>query len=304
MSDFKLIILGSGSAMPTPERFSSAHVLNVHGHFYLIDCGEGAQIAMKKFNVKMNKIEAIFISHLHGDHYFGLIGLINSMHLNNRKQDLDIFCFKTLEDIINLQIEVANTQLSYKVKFHYLNDESFNKIFESKQVEVFSFPLKHRIPCCGFLFKEKKRSRNIKKEFVKQHNIPKEYFSKILAGEDFIDENGQVFSNKEIVNFQSQTRSYAYCSDTKYDETLIQYIEDVKLLYHEASFGDELEDIAKEKFHSTAREAALIAKKSNVETLVIGHFSNRYKDKSILIEQARNVFENTMEAFDGKVVEI
>jgi len=304
MSDFKLTILGSGSAMPTPERFSSAHVLNVHGHLYLIDCGEGAQIAMKKYNIKMNKIEAIFISHLHGDHYFGLIGLLNSMHLNNRKKELNLYCFKPLDDIIKLQIEAANTQLSYKIKYNYLSEEGLVKLFDSKHVEVFSFPLIHRIPCCGFLFKEKKQSRNIKKEFVKNHNIPKEWFPKILSGQDFIDENGNVFSNNEIVNFQLNPRSYAYCSDTAYDEKVADYCMGVKLLYHEASFADDLEDVAKEKFHSTASQAALIARKSKAETLIIGHFSNRYKDKSLLINQAKQIFESTIEAYDGKVFEL
>jgi ribonuclease Z len=301
---FTVTILGSGAAKPTGERLSSAHVLNVHEHFFLIDCGEGAQISMMKHGIPIQKIDHIFISHLHGDHYFGLIGLLNTMHLLSRKNELHLYCFPELEKIISLQLTTSETQLTFKLKFHFLNNKKSEMIMENKYVSVISFPLKHRIPTCGFRFTEKKRSRNIKREFVLQHKIPVEWFPRILSGEDFIDEHGFIHKNEDIVRIQSVSRSYAYCSDTAFDETIIPAVKDVSMLYHEASFSDEHESVASQKFHSTSRQAAMIAMKANAGTLIIGHFSARYKNAGILTSQAKEIFENTIEAFDGLTVEV
>lgn len=301
---FAVTILGSGAAKPTEERFSSAQVLNVHEHFFLIDCGEGAQISMMRHGIPMQKIDHIFISHLHGDHYFGLIGLLNTMHLMSRKRDLNVYCFPELEQIINLQLTTSETQLTFKLKYHFLNKEKYEILLENKYVSVISFPLKHRIPTCGFRFTEKKRSRNIKREFVSKHKIPVDWFPKILAGEDFVDEKGVVYKNEDIVSIPSVSRSFAYCSDTAFDELIIPFIKDVSLLYHEASFSDEHESVAGQKFHSTSRQAAKMALKSNAGALIIGHFSNRYKSVDVLTSQAKEIFENTIEAFDGLTVDV
>jgi ribonuclease Z len=301
---FAVTVLGSGSAKPTKERQSSAQVLNVHEHFFLIDCGEGAQISMMKFDIPMQKINHAFISHLHGDHYFGLIGLLNSMHLLGRKRDFHIYCFPELEHIINVQLQASQTTLTFPLKYHFLNSQKEEQILDHKFATVKSFPLKHRLPACGFLFSEKKRARNIRKEFVKQQTIPIEWFPRILAGEDFIDENGVRHKNETIVKIPAVSRSYAYCSDTAYDESVVTIVRNVSLLYHEASFSDEHEEFAELKFHSTARQAARIAKLANAGSLIIGHFSNRYKTADVLLKQAREEFPDTTEATDGLTIEI
>jgi ribonuclease Z len=301
---FAVTILGSGSAKPTIERLTSAHVLNVHEHFFLIDCGEGTQVSMMKYNISSGKIHHIFISHLHGDHYFGLIGLINTMHLSGRKRDLHIYCFKELEEIIYLQLKAANTQLTFSLIFHYLHNEGCHKILDNKYVVVHSFPLQHRIPTCGFLFEEKKKVKNIKKDFIAKHAISNDWFPRIYAGEDYIDNAGKVYPNESIVKKSGNQRSYAYCSDTAYDESLVKHIAGVSLLYHEASFADEHEDHALQKFHSTARQAAKIASLAKAEKLIIGHFSSRYKNYDTLLEEASEVFENTLLAEDGLVVDV
>ncbi len=301
---FAVTVLGSGSAKPTPERLTSAHVLNVHEHFFLIDCGEGAQVAMMKFGIEMMKINHVFISHLHGDHYFGLPGVINSMHLFGRKRELHIYCFEELEQIIDVQLKAAGTVLSYPLRFHFLSTDNEKNILDNKYVNVLSFPLKHRIRTCGFLFREKKSSRNIRKEFVEQHKIPHEWFPRILAGEDFIDENGKRHPNNTITKVSMPSRSYAYCSDTAYDESIVPHIKNASLLYHEASFADDHEETATQKFHSTSRQAAKIAQLANAQQLMIGHFSNRYKTSDDIIKQAREEFNNTIEAIDGLTIEI
>jgi len=296
---FAVTILGSGSAKPTVERLPSAHVLNVHEHFFLIDCGEGTQISMLKYGISASKIDHIFISHLHGDHYFGLIGLLNTLHLTGRTRMLNLYCFPELREIIDVQLRASATTLSFQINYIYLNLTGVEMILDNKCVSVLSFPLTHRISTCGFLFREKKHSRNIRKDFVSNHNIPLEWFPRILSGEDYIDEQGNSYPNSSIVLRPGKSRSYAYCSDTSYDESLCPVLYGVSLLYHEASFADEHEAIAKLKFHSTARQAAHIAKTSDAGALIIGHFSSRYKDVTVLLEQAREVFENTIVAEDG-----
>lgn len=301
---FAVTVLGSGSAKPTQERLTSAQVLNVHEHFFLIDCGEGAQVSMLRNAIPMFRINHAFISHLHGDHYFGLIGLLNSMHLHSRKKDFHIWGFRPLKQIIEIQLEAAGTILSYPLHFHDLNDNAPELILDHGVTTVHSFPLRHRIPCCGFLFKEKKRSRNIKRDFVMNNDVPNEWFPRILNGEDYINENGKRFPNSEITHLPGTTRSYAYCSDTAFDESIVPNIKGVSLLYHEASFANDLENAAKEKFHSTAAQAATIANLAGAEQLMIGHFSSRYKTSEILLNEARDVFKNTIEAKDGLTIDV
>ncbi len=301
---FSVKILGSGSATPTIYRQTSAQVVNYNESYFLIDCGEATQIAMRKYAIPLMKINHIFISHLHGDHYLGIFGIINTMHLFNRKKDLHIYTFSGLQKLIELQLAISETTLQYKIIYHTLDQSQSKCIFENKYIQVYTIPLKHRIPTCGFLFKEKKKPGNIQKNLVDKYSISPAWCKKIKEGKDYIHTDGSVIPNNLLLKVNNISRSYAYCSDTAYDETIIPIIQDVDLLYHEASFAEIHRDIAEAKFHSTAKQAAKIALKSNTKTLIIGHFSQRYKNTSTLLNEAKQVFVNTIEATDGLLVEI
>jgi len=301
---FELTILGSNSALPTSKRLSTAQVLNVLGRFFLIDCAEGTQIQLRKFKIKFGKINHIFVSHLHGDHYFGLIGLISSFNLLERKQTLYIFGPPKLKDIIDFQLECMQQKLSYPISFKSLNFKRSEVIFENDKLTISSFPLKHRIQTCGFLFKEKQGLRKIRKELIELLNIPIAQMQKIKEGADFIDEEGTVFLNKKITVGPRNPRSYAFVSDTKYTEKILPVIQGVDLLYHEATFKNDYAKIAKERSHSTTIDAANIAKKAKVKKLIIGHFSARYKKLDELLMETKSVFQNAELAEDGKVFKI
>ncbi len=297
---FELKILGSSSALPTKNRNLSAQVLNINDKIMLIDCADGTQLHLKRFGIKFNRINYIFVSHLHGDHFFGLIGLISTSHLLGREKELNIFGPPELKEIINSQLKITGTDLLFPVVFNKLKEGESELILDRKDFTVKSFPMVHRIPAWGFVFREKYLPRNIKKSFAEKKQIPFDQFDKIKSGEDFVDENGKVYKNEEITNDPPRPRSYAFCSDTKYTESIIPYIEGVDLLYHEATFAENMKDEAHKKFHSTAREASEIARKANVKKLIIGHFSARYKDTGVLLEEARHVFPETYIAEDGR----
>ena len=301
---FSLTILGNSSAIPTSKRFPTAHVLNVREQLFLIDCGEGTQIQLRRFRIKFAKIKHIFISHLHGDHYYGIFGLLSSYNLLHRKIDLHIYAPPELEKILtNKYSPVQIEQLGFKIIFH--NQEAKHKIiYEDKNIIIESFSLKHRIPTWGFVFKERQKPANIIKEKITQYNLSIADIVKIKYGADFIDENNEIILNKNLTFPPKKPRSYAFCSDTIYDETIIPYIKNIDLLYHEATFEKKDEEQAKHTLHTTSEQAAQIAQKANVGKLVIGHFSARYKNLSILVEQARNIFENTICAEDGLVIKV
>lgn len=301
---FSVTILGCSSAIPTPVRSLSAQVVNVHEKLYLIDCGEGTQMQLRKFNIKAQRINHIFISHLHGDHYYGLIGLLTSSHLLGRTNPLHIYAEAKLKDIINIQFSASDTHLGYPLNFHDIDPTVHEKIFEDEKVTVYTIPLKHRLLTTGFLFKEKAGERNIRKDFVEKEHIPYSEFSKIKAGGDYISDSGLVFKNRDITIDPPEPRSFAYCSDTAYFEPIIPKIKHVDLLYHEATFMDDKKDKASENFHSTTIEAATIAKKAEVKRLILGHYSTRYDDLQLLLKEARSVFPNTELGEDGKVFEI
>jgi len=260
---FSLTVLGSNAAIPANNRNLSAHLLNANERFFLIDCGEGTQFQLRKYHLSFQRIKHVFISHLHGDHFFGLIGLLNSMHLLGRTEELHIHAPAMLSEIINLQLEVSQTTLRYPFHFHPLNMNQFDLILDEERISVHSFPLHHSVPTCGFVFHEKKPHRRI-----------------------------------------PEARSYAYCSDTGYSEKIIPFIQEVGLLYHEATFMQDMAAVASEKFHSTTVEAAMIAVKARVKKLLIGHFSARYEDIGPLIEEARLAFPETYPAEEGIVVNI
>lgn len=296
---FSLTVLGSSSALPTSKRFPSAHVLQAGEHFFLIDCGEGTQMQLRKYKQRLAKINHIFISHLHGDHFFGLPGLLSSLALLNRKKELHIYSFSELESIINHLFLFTKERLPYQIKFHFLNDKESEIIYEDKQVSVTSFPLKHSIRSCGFRFQEKLKLRNVIKDQIKKYKLGVKDIVKIKHGEDYITPEGEVVLNSQLTTDPVMPVAFAYCSDTCYFEKIIPFIKDVDLLYHEATYSNDDKHLAKETQHSTSVQAATIAKKANAKKLIIGHFSARYKEYDGILNEAREVFENTYIAEDG-----
>jgi ribonuclease Z len=304
MIPFELTILGTSSALPTSKRYPTAHVLNICERFFLIDCGEGTQIQLRKYAVKFSRINHIFISHLHGDHYYGLIGLLSSFALLGRKNDLHIYAHSELPEILKIQLEYLQNDIVYKIIWHPLNFRKPMVILDDEKVKITSFPLKHRIPCCGFLFSEKPGLKNIIKEKIEEYNIPIKDIQHIKNGADFIDQNGKVIPNEELTRPLKIARKYAFCTDTLYLPKLKEILEGVNLLYHEATYDKRFQKQAKENFHSTAEQAAMLAQSCRAGQLLVGHFSARYKDTSLLLEEARSIFPSTLIAEEGMVIKI
>lgn len=297
---FELTILGSNSALPTSNRYPTAQVLEVPGRCFLIDCGEGTQIQIRRNKISFAKIHHIFISHLHGDHFYGLIGLISSMNLMGIKHDLHIYAPSELKDLIQPQLNYLRGELSAKPIFHPLNFKKPQIIFEDKKLEIISFPVKHSIPTCGFLFKEKQKPANIKKEMIKAYDIPIAKIKDIKAGEDFITQEGRTIPNSNLCTPPPQPTSYAFCTDTAFYPPTAEIIKGVSLLYHESTFLEKLKDLAAKTLHSTAKQAAQMAQLSEAKKLVIGHFSARFKNTDDFVAEAKEVFENTEAAIEGK----
>jgi ribonuclease Z len=296
---FEVTILGSSSATPTSERFPTAQVLNALGRFFLIDCGEGTQIQIRRQKIAFSKIKHIFISHLHGDHFYGLIGIISTFNLLGIKNDIHIYSPSQLKDIIQPQLDFLKGGMQFNVVFHPLNFKKPQKIYTDNKVEVTSFPLKHSISTCGFLFEEIQKEANIKKECINKYKIPIAQIKEIKKGDDFKTASGKIIPNEELTIPPPPPRSYAFCSDTAFHPPIAEIIGDVDLLYHESTFTEELKDWAKNTYHSTALEAGEIAKLSNAGKLILGHFSARYKNILPFLEEARSVFPNTEAAVDG-----
>ncbi len=299
---FSVTILGSNSALPAHGRHPTAQIVNIHEHHFLVDCGEGTQIQFGKYDVKYGKIEQIFISHLHGDHYFGLIGLLTSYALNRRTTPMTIFGPKGLERCLAVHFEETASQLSFPVEFVELEDENGIKIFENNAVEVYTMKMIHRLPCTGFLFVEKTRDRNVIPEKLEEYKIPFTEIPAIKKGGDYTTPMGKLIKNSKLTKNPPKPRSYAYCTDTAYNEKLIPYIKGVDLLYHEATFDAARKERAKETGHSTSIQAAMIAKKATVKKLIMGHFSARFRDHelSILTDEAATIFPNCALALEGE----
>ncbi|MBP8958799.1 MAG: ribonuclease Z [Bacteroidales bacterium] len=300
----KLTILGSSSALPTSERNPSAHVLYAHERLYLIDCGEGTQMQMRKCKIQFSKINHIFISHLHGDHIFGLFGLLSSFNLMGRGQPLNIYAPANFNKILKSYLEDFDIKLGFEVIFTELNSKNPFVILDDKYLTVTAFPLRHRVPTFGFLFSEKKAERKIRKEKIEVYKIPIAKMNAIKKGEDLIREDGTIIKNEEITIPPPKPLSYAYCSDTSYFEQLSSYVKGTDLIYHEATFGNDLRDLAELTGHSTAADAARVAFEAGAGNLIIGHFSSRYKNPEVLLEQAREIFSSTYLAEDGKTYRI
>jgi len=304
MLPFNLTILGSSSATPTSDRNPTAQLLNHGEKLFLIDCGEGTQVSLRRMHIHFQRIRHIFISHLHGDHFYGLIGLVSSMHLLGRTKALHIYGPPMLKEIIDLQLLASQTTLIYPLKFHITQAEKPEVLFEDELIAVSSFPMLHRIPTTGFLFREKPYERKIRKDVIGVLKIPVHLIPRLKAGADYIAPDGTVHPNNVITIDPPSPRSYAFCSDTAYFEDIIPIVKGASLLYHETTFMNNREANAAEKFHSTTGQAATIAQKADVKKLVIGHYSARYDDLNPLLDEARAVFPETELAEDGSVFEI
>ena len=302
MTDFRVTILGNGSAVPTAWQNPSAQLIRYEHHRFLLDCGEGTQLQMIKYQVSYRSLTRIFISHLHGDHYFGLIGLISTLHLYGREKPLHVYGPAPLEEIILLQLKVSDTRLKFPLLFHPLPPAGV--LFEDEHFRVLCFPLSHRIATWGFRFEEKLRERNLRKDFVAKYHPGVEQMHRIKQGDDFILPDGRILPNSLMTLDPPVPRSYAYCSDTAYDERVIPYVKGADLLYHEATFDDDMQQKAAEKFHSTARQAAQIAAKARVQKLLIGHFSARFSSPEPLLEEAKTVFPHTMISRQGETYRV
>jgi len=292
-----LTILGNNSAIPAFGRNPTSQVLQNQEEAFLIDCGEGTQWQLARYKIKRSKISHIFISHLHGDHYFGLIGLITSMSMLNRIQDLHLYGPPELEPIIRMQLEVSATTLCYPFHFHPLTKDGL--IADTKRMEVSCFKVKHRIDCWGFLFKEKKKPRSIDPERAKAYEIPASFYEQLQNGQDYINKKGTIIPNDEVTIANAPPLSYAYCADTIYDPSLAEIVRGVDLLYHETTYLKDLEQRAADRYHCTTLQAGDIALKAGVRKLIIGHFSSKYEQLDPFLEETRSVFPHTELAQEG-----
>jgi ribonuclease Z len=299
---FAVTILGNNSAVPAFDRHPTSQVVTLDGNNYLVDCGEGTQIQMINYKIRRSKISHIFISHLHGDHYFGLIGLINSFGLLNHQQELHVFGPSPLKDIIELQLKVSDTKLPFALHLHTITEPT--TLLKTEKLEVTCFRTNHRIETYGFVFTEKKRLRKINPDKAKEYEIPLSFYERLKDGEDYKRKDGALIKNELVTDAAEPGRRYAFCADTKYDESLIPHFNGADLIYHETTYLDNLRERAEDRFHSTTKQAALIAKKAGVKKLLIGHFSSKYNSLEEFELEAREVFENTELALEGVCYEI
>ena len=304
MEKFEVNILGCGSALPTTRHFSSSQVVNIREKLFMIDCGEGAQLQLRRSKLKFTRLNHIFISHLHGDHCFGLMGLISTFGLLGRTAQLHIYAHADLEKLLQPQLDFFCKGMTYEVVFHNIDPTQAAVIYEDRSVTVTTIPLRHRIPSCGFLFQEKKTPNHIIRDMIDFYRIPVSQLNKIKNGENYITEEGVVVPNNRLTTPSAAPRSYAYCSDTLYLKSIIPQIKGADLLFHEATFMSADDARAKETYHSTASQAAQIAKEAEVKQLVIGHFSARYEDENLLLKESQAVFPQTILAKENLRINI
>jgi ribonuclease Z len=293
-ADFQIRILGKSSAIPTKDSFPSSQVVLYQSSAYLVDCGEACQMQIRRNHISMKNIRHIFISHLHGDHYFGLFGFISTMNLLGRKHPLHIYSHQKLQHILKYVFYQGGEGPAFPIIFHDLSYDKKEMILETKYLKVYSFPLCHRIPTCGFSFEEKTVEQNIRPEMIAKYELDYLEIRRIKQGSDLIRNGENILQNSELCFPVDKPRKYAYCSDTTYASRIADYVKSVDLLYHEATFAEDMADKIETKFHSTAKQAALTAKNAEVGQLLIGHFSTRYKDVSQLEIEAKEIFSNTI----------
>lgn len=300
MQPFKVHILGCGSALPTRHHHPSSQIIDIRGKLFMVDCGEGTQSQIRRSRLNFSKLYAVFISHLHGDHVLGLIGMISTFGLQGRTSPLHIYAPKEYDTLFKLELQTFCSTLDYDVIYHPIDTSKHKIIYEDRSMTVETIPLHHRMPCSGFIFREKPGQRHIKPDMLKFYNIPLSQINNLRAGLDWTSPEGDVIPNEHLTTQADPIRAYAYCSDTRYMPQLKKYLHGVTTLYHEATYGEDMKDKAIKYLHSTAHEAALTAYESGVQKLIIGHFSQRYTDETPLLNEAKAVFENTVLANEGK----
>lgn len=301
MEPFEITILGCGSALPTVRHNASSQIVKIGNKQFMIDCGEGTQLQLRRQHIQFSQINHIFISHLHGDHCFGLIGLISTFSLLGRKSPLHIYAEKTLRYLMKAQLDYFCKEIGYDIQFHDIDANRHTIIYEDNTITVETLPQEHRIPCCGFLFKEKPKKRHIIGEMMEFYKVPEYLRHGLREGNDYTTPDGIVIPNVRLTRDADVSRSYAYCSDTLPCPGNIEYIKGIDILYHEATFDQSNKTRARDTFHSTAQQAAEIALKAEAKRLVIGHFSSRYTDDNILLNEAKAIFAATEPANEGKV---
>ncbi len=304
MEPFRVHILGCGSALPTLKHNASSQVVEIRGKSFMMDCGEGAQMQLRSTHIHFAKINAIFISHLHGDHCFGLLGLLSTFGMLGRTATLKVYAPKEYEDLFKQQVEFFMTGMEYQIEFVPVDTTKSAVVYEDRSLTVETVPLEHRVPCCGYIFREKPSLPHIRRDMIDCFNIPVSQIQNIKNGADWVTEDGDVIKNERLVEPADPVRSYAYCSDTRYMPTLHEKVKNVSTLYHESTYLSENENRAKLYYHSTARQAATVAKDAEVGKLILGHFSARYNDENGLLQEAKKVFKNTFLAREGAIFDV
>ncbi|MBR1402156.1 MAG: ribonuclease Z [Prevotella sp.] len=290
MQPFRVYIMGCGSALPTPKHGASAQVIEIRDKMFLVDCGEGTQIQLRRSHINFMRIQAVFISHLHGDHCFGLIGMISTFGMLGRTAPLHVYAPRELEPMLTSQIEMFCNGLEYEVVFHAIETTQSQIIYEDRSLTVTTIPLNHRISCCGFLFREKQGLPHIRRDMIDFLQIPISQINNIKAGDGWTTEDGTHYPHERLVTPPDRARSYAYCSDTKYMPHLHELLVDVDMLYHESTYCEDNADRARLYYHSTAHQAAMVARDAGVKKLLLGHYSARYNDEEMIVKEAREIF--------------
>jgi len=304
MEPFRVHILGCGSALPTLHHNASAQVVEIRGKLFLVDCGEGTQVQLRRSRLRFTKISAVFITHLHGDHCFGLIGMLSTFGLLGRTARLAIYAPAALEDMLNRQMRMFCHDFDYEVDFHAVDTTQQQVIYDDRSLTVETIPLEHRMPCCGYLFREKPSQPHIRRDMIDFYQIPVSQINNIKAGADWTTPEGEVIGNEQLVEPADPVRSYAYCSDTRYIPALHQSIQGVSTLYHESTYGEDNLLMAQKYYHSTARQAALVAREAGVGQLLLGHYSSRYEDEQVLLREAQEIFKNSKLTNENAVFDV
>ena len=299
-----MYILGCGSALPTLRHNASSQIVEVRGKVLMLDCAEGTQMQLRRSRVRFTKLSHVFITHLHGDHCFGLIGMISTFGLVGRTAPLHVYGPKELGPVLEEQIAFFTHDLGFEVKFYAVDTTQHAVVYEDRSITVESIPLQHRMPCCGYLIREKATLPHIRPEMMKFYKVPRSQINNIKNGADWVTPEGETIAHERLVTSADPVRSYAYCSDTRYIDSLWQLVQGVDTLYHESTYGDDHLQQAEKYCHSTARQAAMVARQAGVGKLLLGHFSSRYEDETVLLQQAREVFENTLLTNEMDVIDV
>lgn len=304
MEAFKIHILGCGSALPTLHHNASSQVVEIREKLFLVDCGEGTQMQLRKAHVHFARLNHVFISHIHGDHCFGLIGMLSTFGMLGRTAKMHIYAPKELFPLLRQQLKLFCSDLGYEIEFHEVDTTVQSILYEDRSLQIESIPLCHRVPTCGFLFKEKPTLPHIRRDMIDFYGIPCAQINNIKAGQGWTTPDGEVIPHERLVIPADSPRSYAYCSDTHYLPELYQQIKRVSALYHESTYGDDYQHLAEKYYHSTARQAAMVARDAEAGMLILGHYSSRYEDEQVLLNEAKEVFGNTILADELRVFEL